>query len=804
MKHWRRRARRTAIGLAALLGIVAIVDRLDPPPLARATAAGGSVVLAADGSPLRAFADERGIWRYRVGRHQVSPAYLQALIAYEDRWFHHHPGVNPLAIVRALGQALASGRVVSGGSTLTMQVARMLEPIPRTPLGKARQAWRALQIEWRLDKDEILDLYLTLAPFGGTIEGVQAASHAYLGKSADGLSDAEAALLVVLPQAPSRLRPDRHPEAAQRARDKVIARMVSQGLWEPARAEAARIEQVAARRLVAPMRAPLLAERLRRESGEAVIATTIEARIQERIEQRVSALLRRLPERNSVAIMVVEHASMAVQAYVGSADLNDPERAGHVDMVRAPRSPGSTLKPFVYAMALDDGLIHSASLMIDAPQSFDGYQPSNFAERFQGPVSVRQALRMSLNVPAVDLLDRTGPVRFAASLEHAGLKLRMPEGAQPNLSLILGGAATTLEELLGAYAALAREGMAAQPRFLPASPLRERRLMSAESAFIVRTLLERAPADSYATREFDTASRTQLAWKTGTSYGYRDSWAIGVTPSHLVGVWIGRPDGTPQPGQFGAVTALPVLVEVVDGLPAPRRPRLSAPPAGVAQVEICWPLGLAASDTAPEHCHRRLDALTLAGTIPPTLPDRRSEGWSTPLLRYWKDPGSGRRHNQSCPHEPLEAVTVARWPALAYPWLSGPLRARSAIPDLAPGCAPDALGEGLRIAGLNNGAVLRHPPNRNGALRARVQALGSDGRVQWLLNERPHATSVGAEAVELAFAEDGEHRVIAIDSSGRHATISVRVLGTRPESSGALAQAAAVAARPSSAATPAW
>lgn len=804
MSLWRQRVRRTAITLALLLGVVTIADRLDPPPLERATAPGGSVVLAADGTPLRAFADARGVWRYRVGLDEVSPAYLEALIAYEDRWFHHHPGVNPLAIMRAFGQALVHGRVVSGGSTLTMQVARMLEPIPRTPLGKLRQAWRALQLEWRLDKDQILALYLDLAPFGGTIEGVQAASHAYLGKSADRLSDAEAALLVVLPQAPSRLRPDRHPEAAQQARDKVIARMVSQGLWTPARAAAARIEQVAARRLVAPMQAPLLAERLRREYGSSVITSTLDARMQERVEQRVAALRRRLPERNSVAVMVVEHGGMRVQAYVGSADLNDAERAGHVDMVRAARSPGSTLKPFVYALALDEGLIHSASLLIDAPQSFDGYQPSNFAERFQGPVSVRQALRLSLNVPAVDLLDRTGPVRFTASLEHAGLKLRMPGGAQPNLSLILGGAATTLEELLGAYAALARAGMAATPRLTEHAPLRERRLMSAEAAYIVRTMLERAPADSYSTREYDTASRTQLAWKTGTSYGYRDSWAIGVTPTHLVGVWIGRPDGTPQPGQFGAVTALPLLVEVVDGLPAPRRPRLAPLPTGVEQVEICWPLGLAAKDTEAAHCHRRLDALTRTGTLPPTLPDRRGGEWSSPLLRYWQDPASGRRHNQSCPRAGLVPVTVARWPALAYPWLSAPLRARSAIPELAAGCLTDGLGEGLRIAGLEDGAVLRQPPNRNGALRTRVQALGSDGEVQWLLDERPHARSRAHEAVELVFAADGEHRIIAIDSSGRHAALSVRVLGTGPERGAALAQAAARSASPSSAATPAW
>ena len=212
MRRW------LALSIVLLLLVIA-TDRLFPPPLARVAAPGSTLVVARDGTPLRAFADPDGVWRYRVHREDVSPGYVAALLSYEDRWFYRHPGINPISLLRAVAQALRHGRVVSGGSTLTMQVARMLEPIPRTPLGKLKQSWRALQLEWRFSKNEILEIYLNLAPFGGAIEGVQAASHAYLGKSAADLSDAEAALLVVLPQAPSRLRPDRHPAAAQRAPD---------------------------------------------------------------------------------------------------------------------------------------------------------------------------------------------------------------------------------------------------------------------------------------------------------------------------------------------------------------------------------------------------------------------------------------------------------------------------------------------------------------------------------------------------------------------------------------------------------
>jgi penicillin-binding protein 1C len=776
--RWRRLGRWRWLLVPALLPVSLLaLDHFDPPPLQRIDAPGSTLVLARDGTPLRAFADAAGIWRYRVHLDEVAPAYLGALLSYEDRWYFRHPGVNPVSLTRALLQALTQGKIVSGGSTLTMQVARMLEPIPRTPLGKLKQAWRALQLEWRFSKREILEMYLNLAPFGGAIEGVQAASYAYLGKSAAQLSDAEAALLVVLPQAPSRWRPDRHPQRAQLARNKVIARLVDLGAWSAARAADATIEHVSTRRLQAPMHAALLAQRLRqRHPDSTIIRSTIDNTIQARVEARVGARLRRLPEHNSIAVMVIANATAETLAYVGSADLLDVGRAGHVDMVNAARSPGSTLKPMLYAMALDQGLIHSMSLLIDAPQSFDGYQPGNFTERFQGPVSATQALRLSLNVPAVDLLDRVGVVRFASTLENAGLRLRMPEGATPNLALILGGAATTLEELLGSYLALARGGLAAQPRLEPDEPTHDRFLMSPGAAFIVRRMLERDPNDNLGTRQYDTASRVSLAWKTGTSYGYRDSWALAVTPEYTLGVWIGRPDGTPQPGQFGAITALPLLIEVADSLPSRRTRDLTAPPDSVSERSICWPLGTEFDPDQADHCLRRWDAWVLNGTVPPTFPDRVIDAWHGNLLQYWRDPASGRRLNLSCLKSGATLVTVARWPALAYPWLSTTLRRRSELPPLASGCAADEFSTGLRIAGINDGSVLRAPSNRPGPIRSRVQALGADGEVRWLLNDRYLGKTQGPAALDLLFDSAGDQHLIAIDEGGRYASLQVRIM----------------------------
>ncbi|WP_032621937.1 penicillin-binding protein 1C, partial [Pseudomonas avellanae] len=434
-----------------LIALLWLADRLWPLPLPKDDLA--RVVLAEDGTPLWRFADANGVWRYPVTNQQVSPYYLEALLTYEDRWFYSHPGVNPLALVRASWQNLSGARVVSGGSTLSMQVARLLDPHSRTLPGKFRQLWRTLQLEWHLSKDEILSLYLNRAPFGGTLQGVAAASWAYLGKSPQNLTRAEAALLAVLPQAPSRLRPDRHPQRAQLARDKVLRRLAEFQVWPQGSVDEALEEPLWLAPRQEPSLAPLLARRLNRPNSPPLIRTTLDATLQRRMEDLLMGWRARLPERTSAAILVVEAETMAVRAYVGSVDISDAKRFGHVDMVTALRSPGSTLKPFLYGMAMDAGLIHSESLMQDVPRRYGDYRPGNFSTGFGGPVAASSALSMSLNLPAVQLLEVYGPKRFAAELRNGGVPLTLPPLAEPNLALILGGAGSRLENLVAGYSA---------------------------------------------------------------------------------------------------------------------------------------------------------------------------------------------------------------------------------------------------------------------------------------------------------------------------------------------------------------
>ncbi|GAB1579555.1 penicillin-binding protein 1C [Bordetella petrii] len=715
----RRWLARLAGGLLAVAVALLAFDRLYPLP---PTAGGGAaVVVAADGTPLRTYPSRDGVWRYPVTPDEVSPRYLEALLGYEDRWFYWHPGFNPVSLARAGWQWLAHGRIVSGGSTLTMQVARLVDPglaaLPsRSPIAKLRQIARAVQLEWHFSKDEILGLYLAHAPMGGIVEGVEMGARLWLGKSARDLSRAEAALLTALPQAPSRLRPDRHPQAAQAARDKVLDRMAARG-WSAAAIADAKLETVVAPPLRARWLAPLAAQRLvsgRDRGGKrpAVVASTLDADIQATVERMLLDRVDALPPKVSMAALAMDNDTLEIKAYAGSADFSDASRYAHVDMVRGVRSPGSTLKPFLYAQALDDGLIHSESLLLDAPLSFGGYAPGNFQAAFTGPVSVAQALQRSLNVPAVDLLDRVGPARFAAAMLAGGVRLRLPDGAAPNLSLILGGAGTTLEELVGAYRALARDGLAGRPRLAPGQPRVESRMMSAGAAWIVRDILE---GGGHPDRPLwhDGAPGRRLAWKTGTSFGFRDAWALGVTDRWTIGVWVGRPDGTPNPGFFGANVAAPLLRDIAAALPA-GAPQARRRPASVQPVVACWPQGWRQRSMAAQPCSQPRSAWALDQTVPPTF-----AGY----------------------------VDAARGP--------------------------------LRLQGIADGSVLRPVPGRQEVVLD-VSVQGARGEVWWMLDGRVRQRGGPSAPLQLALVHNGRYTLTAMDAQGRYDRVVFEISGVTP------------------------
>ena len=771
---------RLLFSVAAFLLILFVLDRCYPPHLPGSGEKNAinytQVILANDGSPLRSFPDGQHIWRHPVLLNEVSPFYIEALITYEDQWFWHHPGVNPLALIRAAMQRIWHGRIISGGSTLTMQVVRILEPIPRTFTGKAKQILRAIQLELHLSKRQILELYLTYAPMGGVLEGIESASRAYLAKPSSSLSHAEAALFAVLPQAPSRLRPDRFPERARAARDKVLERLIP--LWGKEVVEDLRKEPVIALDLREPLLAPLFSERVRkRYSNQQKVLTTLEIGIQTTVEQLITSRLVQLPPRVSMAAMIVDNRTLGVVAYVGSADFMDRERFSHVDMVQGKRSPGSALKPFLYGFALDDGLIHSESLLSDVPQSFDGYQPGNFQANFSGPVSVSEALLKSLNVPAVEVLDHLGAQRFVSLLWRGGLKLDLPREAKPNLSVILGGASVNLEGLVGAYTAFARGGIAAQPRYTLEEPLIENRMMSEGAAFIIRDILESGGPVARQVEE-RTGTKHGIAWKTGTSFGFRDAWAVGVSDRYSVGVWVGRPDGTPNPGFFGANIAAPLLVDIFTAIDT-EPPRVHHPPQGVTQAKICWPLGTRSASYPADLCHIERTAWLLNDTAPPTFTERR-EMQRMGSARYtdYRDLENGLRVRAACAPGETMALDMARWPSVLEPWLDATTRSRAIPPRWHPACAGSLPPEaGLKIVGISQGEIISQTgaESEDALPLIRLEARGSQQKLVWLANGAQIGVSEANRPLFYRLPEAGTYAITVLDEDGRYDRVEISV-----------------------------
>ena len=631
-----------AAGFGASLAWTRYTASLGPLDLA-ASREGSTIVVDRDGRLLRPFTLPDGRWRLPATTHDVDPRYVAMLVAYEDGRFYQHNGVDVRALIRAGAQWLIRGHVVSGGSTLPMQVARLIEPRPeRTITAKLRQIARALEIEEEVGKAGALDRYLTLAPFGGNIEGVRAASLAYFGKEPLRLTLAEAALLVALPQSPEARRPDRSPAAAREARDRVLDRIAARGVISAADAAAAKREAVPQARLAFPTLAAHAAEEAVAADKQAkIIKLSIDSRLQAKLETLAKESVARLGPKLSGAIVVIDNASGEIRARVGAADYSDPSRDSAIDMSRSPRSPGSALKPFIYALAFEQGLAHPETRLFDRPMRYGAYAPENFNLGYEGAVTARKALQMSLNLPAVELLSDVGPATFLARLHSAGAEIALPKDTPIGLAIGLGGLGITLTDLARLYAGLARDGEApplierrdGQPPIIGA-----RRVTDPVAAYYVEDILRGAPPPA-------NALKGRIAFKTGTSYGFRDALAIGFDRRTTIAVWVGRPDNGPTPGLIGREAAAPILFDaferlgrsiepisapkgvlkasVTADLPPPlRRLRQDAPKtfaaSETAQLKIAFPpdgarIDLGLKDGAPDHAL----ALKALGGAPP-------------------------------------------------------------------------------------------------------------------------------------------------------------------------------------------
>lgn len=528
------------------------------------------VITAADGTVINAFLSRDEKWRMQLEKEEISPVLKQAVLLKEDRYFYYHPGINPFAMGRALFNNITKGKTTSGASTITMQVARLLYPKKRTYWHKLTEVGRALQLEWTYSKEEILLLYLNLVPFGGNIEGVKAASVLYFQQSPAELSLAQAVTLAVIPNKPSSLRIGVQNERIITFRNKWLRYYLQHGAFSADAVEDALQEPLEAARQEAPRIAPHFAYRMfRKHRDQAIIKTTLNPPTQKMVEQLAFNYLQRLRFKNihNVSVLVINNQTNSVEAYLGSADFTDAAHGGQVDGVRAIRSPGSTLKPLLYAAAMDKGLLTPKSIISDVPVDYAGYRPENYFGTYNGQITIAHALATSLNVPAVKVLDQLGVQSFVQKMAEAEFKQVKKEGSQLGLSLILGGCGVKLEELTMLYAAFARQGLYSPIKWLQHDTLIiTKQLVTPASAHMVTQILTQLTRPDLPHNSHNSSRLPKIAWKTGTSYGRKDAWSIGYNKKYTIGVWVGNFSGEGVPELNGTDSATPLLFDIFDSL----------------------------------------------------------------------------------------------------------------------------------------------------------------------------------------------------------------------------------------------
>jgi len=556
-----------------------------------------TVIYDRNGEFLHAFLASDGIWRIKSSADEIPERLKKILVQREDRWFYYHPGVNPFALVRALVQNAAAGRRISGASTITMQIARMLEPKERTYAAKIVEMFRALQLEMKYSKEELLDIYLSMVPLGGNVEGMQSAAMVYYGTPLERLNIAQLFDLILIPRDPNNLRPDRHPERLLAERRSQAARWIADGILTRHDSVVIWNTPAAAERQQLPRHAPHFALRVQEKFPQPEVISSLDLPLQRKVETLVSNHCRLWKQKGvrNAAVLVVKNATREVVAYLGSHDFHDVPSQGQVDAVKALRSPGSTLKPFLYAMQMERGDLTPRSRLIDTPYDAEGFPAENYDGMYSGLVYADEALRRSLNVPMVRMLRDVSIPAFIQFLANAGFASLEGQKGKLGLSLILGGCGVTLEELTAAYALFPGAGKFAPLQYRRVdgtNSSREREVCSPSSAWMVTEILSGLDRPDVPTNIESAVNLPKVAFKTGTSYGRRDAWSIGFTSEYTVGVWVGNVTNKGNPELVGSKAAAPLLVDILNAISRPGQKQISAIPRDISIRSVCGKSGL--------------------------------------------------------------------------------------------------------------------------------------------------------------------------------------------------------------------
>ena len=819
-----------------IIALFTIANWCFPLPKVRLHPPSSRIVLDRNGEWLRAFLAEDGMWRFNrqssVSRGEVtSPARVgqptpygnrkpktenpwlhEAMLTTEDRWFYYHCGINPVSMVTALYDNVKAGEVVRGGSTITMQLARLMEPKARTIPNKLIEMFRAIQLELAYSKSEILNFYFNMLPYGGNIVGTGAASRFYFNKPQHAISLGEAALLAAIPNAPERLRPDRFPENARNARAKVLNRLRARGQISEQQWQEALREPIPTKRYPLPFKAPhlsrLLAKGNRWNTETTVdnrIYTTIDVKVQETAVRILREYLnastgiadsRRLqPHTASTgAVVVMDTQSRQVLAMVGSHDFFDRGASGQINGTLAPRSPGSTLKPFVYALGIEQGLITPETLLFDVPVTYSGYNPVNYDGTYNGYVTARQALARSLNIPAVNLHARLENRTLQTFLKQAGISTLTPT-RNYGLSMVLGGCEVNLLELTTLYAGLANMGEFApyqigvneqQSENLFADGFQRepmidgysQRLLQEETSFIITEMLttSQLPINTVKNPEaFEmTMNLPKIAWKTGTSYGHRDAWCIGYSPKLTIGVWLGNFDGKGAPMLSGVDAATPILFALFTALTGQDTHRWYTTPKTLKMREVC-----ALTGTLPSpHCPTRKSDVYIPGISPVktcTIHKRiyidEITGYS--LCSHCRNlPTTKENHSQAArgQHDTkVETKIFEEWPAEAATWLAQNGFAVSVLPEHNPLCTGTVAGTAPVILSPAKDTVYyirTGVPLENQKIQLSASASNRTQQLFWFLDGELIFKGTAEQPYWLTPVK-GEHVLTCVDAEGR-------------------------------------
>lgn len=756
-----------ASAAAVLIAAIFILDRLFfPLPIDKLHRPNSVFVYSRDGQLMRCFLSPDDYWRKPVKLEDISPLLRRSVIAREDRWFFYHPGFNPISLVTAAIDNVREGKVIRGGSTITMQVARMMEPKERTVKSKIIELLRAVQLELHYSKKEILELYFNLAPYGGNIEGVGAASYFYFGKKPSELTASQAALLTSIPNSPTILRPDRSAESSIAKRDQVLKTMLDRGVVDNSEYREALEEEIGECRREAPFLAAHQCEDLAAAHPECPeLYSTIDLRIQKICEGVLNDNMIDLKTKgiHNGAAVVIDNSRSRIIALVGSENFFDSKYQGQVNGAKSPRSPGSALKPFVYAMALDDGLLSPNSILSDVPVYYSGYSPENYDNEYRGAVTATEALRMSLNVPAVDLCYRVGQRKFYHLLKSGGISTLTRPYYEYGLPIILGSCEVSLLELTNIYSSFARGGLYRRyTDILGESAGDTLRLVTPEASYIISEILSGLKRPDFPSCWEFSPDIPKVAWKTGTSYGRKDAWSIGCNTKYTIGIWVGNFDGEASPYLVGADAAAPILFKIFQSLSDRDDAGWFNEPPGVSERLVC-----AASGMRPgRFCPSTVKELYIPGVSPEEKCELHKE--------IFVDDSTGCALCRFCAvGKSASPIVYEEWPPRIATWLARTGRLSSRLPEHNPECVGSPGGDSPIILSPNGDTkyILRRflrPEQQKILLDASV-ASGSRN-IYWFFDDLLYE-KVGVGEKAFLVPREGRHKITCSDDRGRSTTI---------------------------------